>query len=108
MTREAIVADPVQRRILTVLVLGQLLAGAGLAAGVTVGALLAEDLLGGPGLSGLPSALFTGADPIVYLFITIVFLSGQALEGSVVTPYLVGDRIGMHPVMVIFLVLAGG
>ncbi|WP_428830837.1 MFS transporter [Dietzia natronolimnaea] len=53
-----------QRRVLTVLVLGQLLAGAGLAAGVTVGALLAEDLLGGPGLSGLPSALFTGGSAL--------------------------------------------
>ncbi len=58
--------------------------------------------------AALASALFTGADPLTYLFISIVFLSGQALEGSVVTPYLVGDRIGMHPVMVIFLVLAGG
>ncbi|USX45592.1 MFS transporter [Dietzia kunjamensis] len=53
-----------QRRILTVLVLAQLLAGAGLAAGITVGALLAEDLLGGPGLSGLPSALFTGGSAL--------------------------------------------
>ncbi|MBB1025018.1 MFS transporter, partial [Dietzia sp. DQ12-76] len=52
--------DRVQRRVVTILVLAQLLSGAGLAAGVTVGALLAEDLLGGPGLSGLPSALFTG------------------------------------------------
>ncbi|MBB1036096.1 MFS transporter, partial [Dietzia sp. CQ4] len=34
------------------------------AAGVTVGALLAEDLLGGPGLSGLPSALFTGGSAL--------------------------------------------
>lgn len=56
--------EAAQRRILTVLVLGQLLAGAGLAAGITVGALLAEDLLGGPGLSGLPSALFTGGSAI--------------------------------------------
>lgn len=56
--------ERLQRRILTVLVLGQLLAGAGLAAGVTVGALLAEDLLGGPGLSGLPSALFTGGSAL--------------------------------------------
>ncbi|MET3861980.1 MFS family permease [Dietzia sp. 2505] len=56
--------DRVQRRVLTVLVLGQLLAGAGLAAGVTVGALLAEDLLGGPGLSGLPAALFTGGSAL--------------------------------------------
>lgn len=69
MTREAIVADPVQRRILTVLVLGQLLAGAGLAAGVTVGALLAEDLLGGPGLSGLPSALFTGGSALAAILV---------------------------------------
>lgn len=53
-----------QRRILTVLVLAQLLAGAGLAAGITVGALLAEDLLGGPGLSGLPSGLFTGGSAL--------------------------------------------
>ncbi|MCD2262018.1 MFS transporter [Dietzia aurantiaca] len=54
---------------LTVLVLGQLLAGAGLAAGVTVGALLAEDLLGGPGLSGLPSALFTGGSALAAILV---------------------------------------
>ncbi|WP_230929118.1 MFS transporter [Dietzia aurantiaca] len=62
-------ADPAQKRILTVLVLGQLLAGAGLAAGVTVGALLAEDLLGGPGLSGLPSALFTGGSALAAILV---------------------------------------
>ncbi|MFN3339104.1 MAG: MFS transporter [Dietzia sp.] len=61
--------DRVQRRVLTVLVLGQLLAGAGLAAGVTVGALLAEDLLGGPGLSGLPSALFTGGSALAAVLV---------------------------------------
>ena len=61
---DAVGRDGIQRRVLTVLVLGQLLAGAGLAAGVTVGALLAEDLLGGPGLSGLPSALFTGGSAL--------------------------------------------
>ena len=58
-----------QRRVLTVLILGQLLAGAGLAAGITVGALLAEDLLGGPGLSGLPSALFTGGSAIAAVLV---------------------------------------
>ncbi|MBZ4015262.1 MFS transporter [Streptomyces purpurogeneiscleroticus] len=49
-----------QRRILTVLVLSQVLSGAGLAAGITVGALLAEEMLGSTGTAGLPSALFTG------------------------------------------------
>ncbi len=48
-----------QRRVLTVLVVSQLLGGAGLAAGITVGALLAQDMLGSTGLAGLPAALFT-------------------------------------------------
>ncbi|MCW9013329.1 MAG: AI-2E family transporter [Gammaproteobacteria bacterium] len=38
----------------------------------------------------------------------IVFGIGQALEGMILTPLLVGDRIGLHPVAVIFAVLAGG
>lgn len=49
----------VHRRTLRVLVGSQVLAGAGLAAGVTVGALLAEDVLGTTSLAGLPAALLT-------------------------------------------------
>ena len=37
-----------------------------------------------------------------------VFLAGQLLESLLLTPLLVGDRIGLHPVAVIFAVLAGG
>lgn len=48
-----------QRRTLRVLVAAQVLSGAGLAAGITVGALLAQDMLGATSLAGLPSALFT-------------------------------------------------
>lgn len=40
--------------------------------------------------------------------IWIVFFLGQMLEGFVVTPWLVGDRIGLHPVLVIFALLAFG
>lgn len=47
------------RRTLIVVVFSQVFGGAGLAAGVTVGALLAQDLLGGAGAAGLPAALFT-------------------------------------------------
>ena len=47
------------RRSLTVVVVSQIFGGAGLAAGVTVGALLAQDRLGGEGIAGLPAALFT-------------------------------------------------
>lgn len=37
-----------------------------------------------------------------------VFLFGQVIEGWVLTPNLVGERIGLHPVAVIFSVMAGG
>ncbi|MFF4560264.1 MFS transporter [Streptomyces sp. NPDC001435] len=55
---------PAQRRILRVLVATQVLSGAGLAAGVTVGALLAQDMLGTTSLAGLPSALFTAGSAL--------------------------------------------
>jgi predicted PurR-regulated permease PerM len=41
-------------------------------------------------------------------WVWVVFAVGQLLEGMVVTPWLVGDRIGLHPVVVIFALLAFG
>ncbi len=40
--------------------------------------------------------------------VAVVFIIGQVAEGMFLTPKLVGDRIGLHPVAVIFAVLAGG
>lgn len=54
-----VVEPPEQRRVLAVLVAAQVLSGAGIAAGVTVGALLAQEMLETTSLAGLPSALFT-------------------------------------------------
>ena len=51
--------EALYRRTIRVLLLSQVLAGAGLAAGIVVGALLAEDMLGSEGAAGLPSALLT-------------------------------------------------
>lgn len=51
--------EEMARRTIRVLLVSQILAGAGLAAGITVGALLAEDMLGSTGSAGLPAALFT-------------------------------------------------
>ncbi|MFI7596561.1 MFS transporter [Actinoplanes sp. NPDC049681] len=64
MTATAYVDSPqareaLHRRTLKVVMASQVFSGAGLAAGVTVGALLAEDMLGTTSLSGLPAALFT-------------------------------------------------
>lgn len=49
----------VHRRTLTVVIISQILGGSGLAAGISVGALLAQDMLGSDALSGLPTGLFT-------------------------------------------------
>lgn len=40
--------------------------------------------------------------------VLVVFGLGQLLESMALTPWLVGDRIGLHPVAVIFLLMAGG
>ena len=37
-----------------------------------------------------------------------VFAVGQVMEGNFLTPNLVGERIGLHPVWIIFALLAGG
>jgi predicted PurR-regulated permease PerM len=42
------------------------------------------------------------------LLVVGVFVIGQLLEGYVLVPRLVGEKIGLHPVAVIFAVLAGG
>lgn len=59
-------------------------------------------------LLALIAALVQFQDPMYLVYVGIVFGIGQVLEGTVLTPLLVGDRIGMHPVAVIFAVLAGG
>ena len=40
--------------------------------------------------------------------VVAIFFAGQILEGYVLVPKLVGDRIGLHPVWVIFAIMAGG
>lgn len=42
------------------------------------------------------------------LWVVLVFGVGQLLESVVLTPILVGDRIGLHPVAVVFALMAGG
>jgi predicted PurR-regulated permease PerM len=61
----------------------------------------------GIGLAALTVAL--EPNPL-WQFVGVVatFSVAQFIEGSVLTPKLVGDRIGLHPVIVIFAVAAGG
>ena len=61
----------------------------------------------GIGLAGV-AAMVQFQDLPHVLGVFAVFGVGQLLEGFVLTPKLVGDKIGLHPVAVIFAVMAGG
>ncbi|MCD6045008.1 MAG: hypothetical protein K0R48_171 [Gammaproteobacteria bacterium] len=58
--------------------------------------------------SALIAAFFQFHDWPHLLYVVLVFVIAQSIEGALLTPYLVGDRIQLHPVAVIFAVLAGG
>ena len=64
--------------------------------------------LGGLVVAMLLSAVQFWPDYGSIFLVMGVFLAGQALEGNVLTPYLVGERIGLHPVWVLFALLALG
>lgn len=49
---------------------------------------------------------FTGLYGLIA--VAIVYSIGQVLESFILTPYLVGERIGLHPIVVIFALLAFG
>ena len=59
-------------------------------------------------LLALASGLLQFTNVGQLLPILIVFGLGQILESMILTPWLVGDRIGLHPVVVIFALMAGG
>ncbi|MEB3102076.1 MFS transporter [Ferviditalea candida] len=57
------------RRTLLIVVISQIFGGAGLAAGITVGALLAQDMLGTDSFAGVPAALFTLGSAVTALLV---------------------------------------
>lgn len=59
-------------------------------------------------LISLLLAFTASASWALFAGILLVFGIGQFLEGYVLTPKLVGDKIGLHPVWVIFALFAGG
>lgn len=55
---------------------------------------------------GVALVQFGLAWPVVA--VAVVFAIGQFVEGNFVTPKIVGERVGLHPVWTIFALLAGG
>ncbi len=57
---------------------------------------------------GLAVAFFQFGDIFHIGIIASVFVIGQVIEGAFITPNLVGNKIGLHPVWIMFSLLAGG
>ena len=47
-------------------------------------------------------------EPLWIALVAGVFVVGQMIEGNVLHPVLIGDRVGLHPVWIMFALLAGG
>ncbi len=59
-------------------------------------------------IAAIIASLIQHGDITHLLLVGVVFMVGQTIESFVLTPWLVGDRIGLHPVAVIFAIMAGG
>lgn len=56
----------------------------------------------------LISCYLTFGAGIELLYIIILFLVGHGIEAYILAPKIIGNRIGLHPIWIIFSVLAGG
>jgi predicted PurR-regulated permease PerM len=81
-----------------------------LSIGVVTGLLIVVPYLGyaiGLTMALLVATLqFAGWEPIIAVL--IIYAIGQVLESFLLTPFLVGERIGLHPLVVIFALMAFG
>ncbi|HHW61858.1 MAG TPA: AI-2E family transporter [Syntrophomonadaceae bacterium] len=63
----------------------------------------------GPILGGIPAvglALSQSVRLAIYMTIAIILI--QQIESSLITPKIIGDRLGMHPLLIVFALLCGG
>jgi predicted PurR-regulated permease PerM len=57
---------------------------------------------------GVAVAWFQTGDLVYTAIIAGIFMAGQFIEGNFLSPKIVGDSVGLHPLWVIFALLAGG
>lgn len=57
---------------------------------------------------GVVVAWFQTGDTTYTLIIAAIFMAGQFIEGNFLAPKVVGDKVGLHPLWIMFALLAGG
>ena len=62
----------------------------------------------GPWLGSIPPALYAlVVDPVSFIWVALLFLAIHQIEGHVVIPNVMGSALRLHPLLVIFGLLAG-
>jgi len=82
----------------------------GLLMGLLIGLLVFIPVVGAAigAVASLVVAAFQFGDGLHIGIIVGIFLVGQFIEAYILSPKLVGERIGLHPVWIVFALLAGG
>jgi len=63
----------------------------------------------GPILGGIPAiGLALSQSPYDAMYMTAAIIVIQQIESNIITPRLMGERVGMHPLLMVFALLAGG
>jgi predicted PurR-regulated permease PerM len=63
----------------------------------------------GPWLGAIPPVAYAlVVDPISALWVALLFLAIHQIEGHIVVPNVMGNALRLHPLLVIFGLLAGG
>lgn len=60
-------------------------------------------------VSSVTVAFFQSGGDIMFIgIIAAIFISGQLIESNFLTPFLVGGSVGLHPLWILFALMAGG
>ncbi len=63
----------------------------------------------GPVLGGIPSVLLAlSKSPSMALKVVLIILIIQQIDGNIINPRLMSNKVGLHPLWVVFAILAGG
>jgi predicted PurR-regulated permease PerM len=63
----------------------------------------------GPLLGGIPTIGLTfSQSPRAALYMALAVIIIQQIEANIISPKIMGDRLGMHPLLIVFALLAGG
>ena len=63
----------------------------------------------GPVIGALPAVIIALLEsPLKAFYVAVLFLMIHQLESTIISPKILGERVGLHPLTVIFVILVGG